>query len=243
MWLSPPVDDRQSTHLRKLKKTACFAFISLFYVAMWRVCFRSAVFLCGILCWTKLDVWETTELFLHLWGLSISAVKSSLREMFQMHLSATESLENRHENNCVCDRLCCSSLKTPSTLPLLWGSKSRYWEDQNRRQQFHAEKVRGAGGLQPCERSSTGMLTFIMKIVRWRTFFLSEVHLTILVCVFCLFLDSWQKECSPWKLSTTTQTLIYKSWYICSREAHRTRSTNPHDEWQISLCPLFPCLV
>jgi len=99
MWLSPPVDDRQSTHLRKLKKTACFAFISLFYVAMWRVCFRSAVFLCGILCWTKLDVWETTELFLHLWGLSISAVKSSLREMFQMHLSATESLENRHENN------------------------------------------------------------------------------------------------------------------------------------------------
>jgi hypothetical protein len=95
-------------------------------------------------------------------------------------------------------------------------------------------------------RSSTGMLTFIMKIIRWRTFFLSEVYLTILFCLFCLlqmFLDSWQKECYLWKLSTTTQTLIYKSWYIYSREAHRTRSTNPHDEWQISLCPFFPCLV
>ncbi len=83
MWLSPPVEDRQSTYLRKLKKKACFAFISLFYVAMWSVCFRSAVFLFGILCWTKSDVWETTELFLHLWGLSISAVWAACGKCFK----------------------------------------------------------------------------------------------------------------------------------------------------------------
>jgi hypothetical protein len=103
---------------------------------------------------------------------------SSLREMFQKHLSVTESLENRHENNeavnrscscflirwrgyiCVCDRANCVVARWRPHL------HCRYFEVQN----LVTERTKTGGSsfiLKKSEervdfnhvRSSTGMLT------------------------------------------------------------------------------------